>query len=94
MQEAFLYDSILFFCLDFNVKKWFNISILFLGDENMFDKESTGLYLIAGGVILFVLAQSIFFFVKAWQQGKNYHRLLRILSIKHKTPTAWSAFYM
>ena len=37
----------------------------------MFDKESTGLYLIAGGVILFVLAQSIFFFVKAWQQGKK-----------------------
>ena len=37
----------------------------------MFDKESTGLYLIAGGVILFVLAQSIFFLVKAWQQGKK-----------------------
>ena len=33
-------------------------------------KESTGLYLIAGGVILFVLAQSIFFLVKAWKQGK------------------------
>lgn len=33
-------------------------------------KESTGLYLIAGGVILFVLAQSIFFLVKALKQGK------------------------
>lgn len=33
-------------------------------------KESTGLYLIAGGVILFVLAQSIFFLVKAMKQGK------------------------
>ena len=34
-------------------------------------KESTGLYLIAGGVILFVLAQSIFFLVKAWKQGQK-----------------------
>ena len=34
-------------------------------------KESTGLYLIAGGVILFVLAQSIFFLVKAWKQGEK-----------------------
>ena len=33
-------------------------------------KESTGLYLIAGGVILFVLAQSVFFLVKALKQGK------------------------
>lgn len=33
-------------------------------------KESTGLYLIAGGVILFVLAQSVFFLVKAMKQGK------------------------
>ncbi len=37
----------------------------------MFDKESTGLYLIAAGVIAFVLAQSIFFLVKAWKQGKK-----------------------
>lgn len=34
-------------------------------------KESTGLYLIAGGVILFVLAQSVFFLVKAMKQGKT-----------------------
>lgn len=34
-------------------------------------KESTGLYLIAGGVILFVLAQSVFFLVKAWKQGEK-----------------------
>ncbi len=34
-------------------------------------KESTGLYLIAGGVIAFVLAQSFFFLVKAWKQGKK-----------------------
>lgn len=34
-------------------------------------KESTGLYLIAGGVILFVLAQSVFFLVKAWKQGQK-----------------------
>lgn len=33
-------------------------------------KESTALYLIAGGVIVFVLAQSIFFLVKALKQGK------------------------
>ncbi len=33
-------------------------------------KESTGLYLIAAGVIAFVLAQSIFFLVKALKQGK------------------------
>ncbi len=33
-------------------------------------KESTGLYLIAGGVILFVLAQSVFFLVKAIKQAK------------------------
>ena len=33
-------------------------------------KESTGLYLIAGAVIAFVLGQSIFFLVKALKQGK------------------------
>ncbi len=34
-------------------------------------KSSIGLYLIAGAVILFVLAQSVFFLVKAWKQGKK-----------------------
>ena len=34
-------------------------------------KESPALYLIAGAVILFVLAQSLFFLVKAWQHGKE-----------------------
>lgn len=34
-------------------------------------KESTGLYLIAGGVIAFVLLQSLFFLVKAWKQGEK-----------------------
>jgi hypothetical protein len=34
-------------------------------------KYSTALYLIAGAVILFVLAQSIFFLVKAYKQGKT-----------------------
>ncbi len=34
-------------------------------------KESPALYLIAGAVILFVLAQSVFFLVKAWQHGKE-----------------------
>jgi hypothetical protein len=34
-------------------------------------KESTGLYLIAGGVIAFVLVQSVFFLVKAWKQGEK-----------------------
>ena len=34
-------------------------------------KESTGLYLIAGGVILFVLIQSLFFLIKAWKQGEK-----------------------
>lgn len=33
-------------------------------------KSSPTLYLIAGVVILFVLAQSVFFLVKAWKQGK------------------------
>lgn len=34
-------------------------------------KSSTGLYIIAGCVILFVLAQSAFFLVKAWKHGKE-----------------------
>lgn len=34
-------------------------------------KESPVLYLIAGAVILFVLVQSVFFLVKAWQHGKE-----------------------
>ncbi len=34
-------------------------------------KESPALYLIAGAVILFVLAQSLFFLIKAWQHGKE-----------------------
>lgn len=34
-------------------------------------KSSTVLYLIAGGVILFVLVQSIFFLIKAWKQGEK-----------------------
>ena len=34
-------------------------------------KSSTSMYLIAGAVILFVLAQSVFFLVKAWKQGKK-----------------------
>ncbi len=33
-------------------------------------KTDLALYLIAGAVILFVLAQSVFFLVKAWKQGK------------------------
>ncbi len=33
-------------------------------------KSSTALYLIAGAVILFVLAQSVFFLVKAYKQGR------------------------
>ena len=34
-------------------------------------RSSPALYLIAGAVILFVLAQSIFFLVKAWKHGKE-----------------------
>lgn len=34
-------------------------------------KSSTVLYLIAGAVILFVLAQSVFFLIKAWKRGKE-----------------------
>lgn len=34
-------------------------------------KSSGTLYLIAAGVILFVLAQSVFFLVKAWRQGRK-----------------------
>lgn len=33
-------------------------------------KTSPALYVIAGAVILFVLAQSVFFLVKAWKQGR------------------------
>lgn len=34
-------------------------------------KNSTALYIIAGCLILFVLAQSVFFLVKAWKRGKE-----------------------
>lgn len=34
-------------------------------------KSSTALYLIAAGVVLFVLAQSVFFLVKAWKRGQE-----------------------
>ena len=34
-------------------------------------KTSTGLYLIAGAVILFVLCQSLFFLIKAYKHGKE-----------------------
>lgn len=34
-------------------------------------KSSTGLYLIAGAVILFVLLQSVFFLVKSWKHGRE-----------------------
>lgn len=34
-------------------------------------KSDVALYLIAGAVILFVLAQSVFFLVKAWKRGKE-----------------------
>lgn len=33
-------------------------------------RSDIGLYLIAGAVILFVLAQSLFFLIKAWKHGK------------------------
>lgn len=39
--------------------------------DGTFNNGSLGLYLIAGAVILFVLAQSVFFLVKAWKQGKK-----------------------
>lgn len=34
-------------------------------------KESSFMYIMAGAIILFVLAQSVFFLVKAWKQGKK-----------------------
>lgn len=37
----------------------------------MFDNSSLGLYLIAAAIILFVLAQSLFFLIKAWKHGKE-----------------------
>lgn len=36
-----------------------------------FNNSSLGLYLIAGAVILFVLAQALFFLVKSWKRGKE-----------------------
>ncbi len=36
-----------------------------------FDNSAPGLYLIAGAVILFVLAQAIFFLIKSWKRGKE-----------------------
>ena len=36
-----------------------------------FSPNGTFMYLIGGGVILFVLAQSIFFLVRAWRRGKE-----------------------
>ena len=37
----------------------------------MFSPNSTFLYLLAGVVILFVLAQSVFFLVRSWRRGKE-----------------------
>lgn len=36
-----------------------------------FNNGSLGLYLIAGAIIVFVVAQSLFFLVKAWKHGKE-----------------------
>jgi len=36
----------------------------------MFDPNSTFLFILAGLVILFVIAQSVFFLVRAWRRGK------------------------
>lgn len=54
-----------------------------------FDNGALGLYLIAGGVILFVLAQSIFFLIKAWKRGKE----LGISSKKLKNTFTSSALF-
>ena len=37
----------------------------------MFSPNSTFLYLLAGVVILFVLAQSVFFLIRSWRRGKE-----------------------
>ena len=52
-------------------------------------KSSTALYLIAACVILFVLAQSVFFLVKAWKRGKE----LGIESKKLKNSITSSALF-
>lgn len=52
-------------------------------------KSSTALYLIAACVILFVLAQSVFFLVKAWKRGKE----LGIDSKKLKNSITSSALF-
>ena len=36
-----------------------------------FSVNSTFLYLIAGAVVIFVLAQSVFFLVRAWRRGRE-----------------------
>lgn len=41
-----------------------------MGDEDMDFKSSPTMYIIAACIILFVLAQAVFFLVKAWKQGK------------------------
>ncbi len=52
-------------------------------------KSSTALYLIAACVILFVLAQSVFFLVRAWKRGKE----LGIDSKKLKNSITSSALF-
>lgn len=55
----------------------------------VFDNSSIGLYLIAGAVILFVLAQAVFFLVKSWKHGKK----LGISSKKLKNVVTSSALF-
>lgn len=52
-------------------------------------KTSPALYVIAGAVILFVLAQSVFFLVKAWKQG----RVLGIDKAKLRNAVTSSALF-
>lgn len=54
-----------------------------------FNNSSLGLYLIAGAVILFVLAQAVFFLVKSWKRGKE----LGISSKKLKNALTSSALF-
>ena len=52
------------------------------GGIRMFNPNSTILFLAAGLVIVFVIAQSVFFFARSWRRGKALGMdMVQIISI-------------